>query len=389
MLRLSFNLFCDKIIGMIKKTKLFIIISCILFSSVICNQAVAIELSKQSLTASLLGFVGGIYDFVGFFGDTVVGKVRKDFCVNYYSSIANGEWKPTELRVVLGSRVCTEKVAIKIDTADKKNNTKAVEPVSINIKPKATEIKTPIVSKIQSITKKVENSGILVGKTSLDSVKINSAQILSLTNIERVEIGLTSLVGNRKLDTIAEERVMDMFNKSYFEHVSPTGDSASLVAERNGYKYIVIGENIALGNFDNTQALITAWMNSEGHRKNILHSAYTEIGIYAKEGTYKGQKVWISAQIFGKPLSSCVEPSVKTKEKIQSIQSSLSDMKKRADNITIEFKNINSSENPNFYNAKLAEHNILVSMINSSIKELNSLASEYNAVVRVFNECVK
>ena len=227
------------------------------------------------------------------------------------------------------------------------------------------------------------------GKTVSLGAKINKIQIVSLTNVERVKTGLKLLTGNSKLDTIAEERVLDMFAKGYFEHVSPSGDSASLVADRNGYKYIVVGENIALGNFDNTQALITAWMNSEGHRKNILHTAYTEIGVYAKESTYKGNKVWISAQIFGRPLSSCLEPDTKEKSKIDSLQASIASMKINIEKNQMELKTLNTTLNPNLYNSKVAEYNLLINNINSAIKEMSTLAAKYNLEVKTFNECIR
>lgn len=374
---------------MIRMAKLFSIILCLLFSLAINNRAIAFEFSEETLSASIFSAIGGVKDFVGFFSDTVIGKVRNDFCGNYFSSLASGEWKTTEFRVNLGSKICTENVAVKIDVAEKKKNVQSTSAVSSDTIKKTPETKTPTISKIQNVIKKVETSGLLVGKTASDGVKINKAQIVSLTNVERIKVGLPSLAGNAKLDSIAEARVQDMFDKGYFEHVSPSGDSASLVADKNGYKYIVIGENIALGNFDNTQALINAWMNSEGHRKNILHTVYTEIGVYVKESQYKGQKVWISAQIFGRPLSSCAEPDPKEKAKIDSIQVSVTEMKTRATKNTLELKALNAVENPNLYNSKVAEYNLLVGMINNSIKEMGILVSSYNAKVRVFNECIK
>lgn len=374
---------------MIRKVKLFSIILCLLLSFAISNRVIAFDFSKENLSASVFSAIGNIKDFSSFFSDTVIGKIRNDFCGNYFSSLASGEWKTTEFRVTLGSKVCTESVAVKIDVANKKNNTQSNSAISVDTSKKPTEVKTPTVSKVQNIIKKVETSGLLVNKNISDGAKINKTQIISLTNVERAKIGLISLKESSKLNTIAEERVLDMFAKGYFEHISPSGDSASLVADRNGYRYIVIGENIALGNFDNTQALINAWMNSEGHRKNILHTAYTEIGVYAKESQYNGKKVWISAQIFGRPLSSCVEPDIKEKTKIDSIQASVTEMKVRATKNTLELKSLNTAENPNLYNSKVAEYNLLVSMINNSIKEMSALATKYNAEVKIFNECIK
>jgi uncharacterized protein YkwD len=339
--------------------------------------------------ASVSGVVGGVSDFVGFFSDTVVGKLRSDFCGSYYYSLANGIWKEGEFRVNLGSKICTEKVAIKTDIYDKKKNVQSNPAVNINISNKTSETKTPSVTKVQEVKKKVETSGLLINKKSTVSSQINKTQIVSLTNVERSKAGLISLSSNSKLDTIAEARVQDMFVKEYFEHISPSGDSASLVAERKGYRYITIGENIALGNFDNTQALVNAWMNSEGHRKNILNTSYTEIGVYAREGQYKGQKVWISAQIFGRPLNSCAEPDKNKKGEIESLKLSIDSMKNKADADGLELKSLNKTENPNLFNLKVSEYNLLVNKINSLIKEMGILIQNYNIIVRNFNECIK
>ncbi len=369
---------------------MFLIILCLLSSFAINGRASTFDFSRGNLTASLFSAIGGVRDFLSFFNDTVVGKIRNDFCGNYFSSLASGEWETTEFRVSLGSKVCTENVAVKIDISNKKKNIQSTSVVSVDTSKKATEINSPTISKIQNVSNKVETSGILVNKdTSFDGAKINKTQIISLTNIERAKMVLSPLKENTRLNTIAEERVSDMFAKGYFEHVSPSGDSASLVANREGYRYIVVGENIALGNFDNTQALLNAWMNSEGHRKNILNTAYTEIGVYAKESQYKGQKVLIAAQIFGRPLSSCVEPDSKERAKIDSLQASIKVMKAKIEKNQAELKVLNTTENPNLYNSKIAEYNLLISSVNSAIKETSILATSYNAEVKAFNECIK
>jgi len=379
-----------------KKAKTFLLISCILFSAFSYFNASAFELSRAGLTASVFNIFNGVTDFFSFFGDTVVGKVRNDFCGSYFSSSANGEWKADEFRTKIGSKICTESVAIKIDASDKKEiktlplSKAATEgKVSFSSTTKIIADKIQTIVKPQNIAKKVETSGLLIAKTDDVNAKINKTQIIALTNVERAKTGLSILSENSKLDSIAEDRVNDMFAKSYFEHVSPSGESASSVADKFTYGYIVIGENIALGNFENTQALITAWMNSEGHRKNILSSSYTEIGVYAKEADYKGQKVWLSAQIFGKPLSFCDGATSKEKEKIESTHKLIEDMKTKADKLGVELNSNILIENPNLYNAKVSEYKILVDTINSQVKEMNSLISIYNNKVKSFNECIK
>ena len=106
-----------------------------------------------------------------------------------------------------------------------------------------------------------------------------------------------------------------MFEKEYFEHKSPSGIGASDIAHDVGYEFILVGENIALGNFDGDEALVQAWMDSPGHRANILNKRYTEIGIAAEKGLYQGKMMWLAVQIFARPMSLCQNPNQLTKKR--------------------------------------------------------------------------
>ena len=86
-----------------------------------------------------------------------------------------------------------------------------------------------------------------------------------------------------------------MFAKQYFAHVAPDGGKAELLAADFGYEYIIIGENIAMGQ-RTPQEVMTAWMNSPGHRGNILSTAFTEIGVgvaKSKSGSYYWTQMFI------------------------------------------------------------------------------------------------
>ena len=123
--------------------------------------------------------------------------------------------------------------------------------------------------------------------------------IIDLTNSARITEGLTTLEENQVLDTIAEARARDILEKQYFDHVSPTGEKASHIAIRAGYRYKVIAENLARGVFSTNSKLVDAWMKSPSHRKNILSDRVREIGVSVVTGTFNGSETWISVQIFG------------------------------------------------------------------------------------------
>ncbi len=144
-------------------------------------------------------------------------------------------------------------------------------------------------------------------KKYVDYVK---PQILSFTNQERLKVSLEPLSSNPILDYLANLRVNDLFANQYFEHISPSGQSVATLAQKNNYEYILIGENLALGNFGSDQQIVSAWMESNGHKANILNEKYTELGVAVKEGIFNGEKVIIAVQIFGRPLSVCPKPSL-------------------------------------------------------------------------------
>jgi uncharacterized protein YkwD len=170
---------------------------------------------------------------------------------------------------------------------------------------------------LEEIAKDISNPGALRSKIESRNAFLTEAGVLEFTNSERINAQLKTFTSNQKLSDIAERRLQDMFAKQYFEHVSPEGTSASTEADVVGYEYVSIGENIALGNFDNDQVIVQAWMDSPGHRANILSPKFTEIGIAVGRGEFEGKATWIGVQIFGKPLTACPAVSATLRKSIE------------------------------------------------------------------------
>lgn len=105
-----------------------------------------------------------------------------------------------------------------------------------------------------------------------------SQQILSLVNAQRTANGLSPLTLNAGLSHVAQAKAEDMKNKNYFSHNSPTYGSPFDMMKSFGISYRTAGENIAKGQ-KTPQAVMTAWMNSSGHKKNILSPNYTQLGV--------------------------------------------------------------------------------------------------------------
>ena len=119
-------------------------------------------------------------------------------------------------------------------------------------------------------------------------------QVVSLVNQKRAAAGLGSLASDRQLSAVAQKKAEDMAKNGYFSHTSPTYGSAFDMLKAAGISYRTAGENIAKGQ-KTAETVMNGWMNSSGHRANILSSSYTRIGVgYAVDGN--GTPYWV--QIF-------------------------------------------------------------------------------------------
>lgn len=110
-------------------------------------------------------------------------------------------------------------------------------------------------------------------------------QVVALCNQERAKQGLKPLSINWELSRVARYKSQDMANNNYFSHTSPTYGSPFDMLKKFNIKYSSAGENIAKGQ-KTAQAVVNAWMASEGHRKNILNGSFTQIGVgYVSTGS--------------------------------------------------------------------------------------------------------
>ncbi|KAA9030613.1 CAP domain-containing protein [Niallia endozanthoxylica] len=111
-------------------------------------------------------------------------------------------------------------------------------------------------------------------------------KVVDLTNQERAKNGLAPLQVDTELSKVAREKSLDMANKGYFSHTSPTYGSPFDMMKQFGISYRAAGENIAMGQ-RSPEEVVQAWMNSEGHRKNILSANFTHIGVgHSQQGNY-------------------------------------------------------------------------------------------------------
>ncbi len=119
------------------------------------------------------------------------------------------------------------------------------------------------------------------------SVEAKEQAVLNLVNKERKASGLKELTLSTKLTSLAEMKSEDMAKNNYFSHTSPTYGTPFEMMQKYGVSYRSAGENIAAGQ-KTAQEVMNSWMNSSGHRANILNPSFTEIGIgYYAGGSYR------------------------------------------------------------------------------------------------------
>ncbi|MBI2035979.1 MAG: hypothetical protein HYT12_04870 [Candidatus Liptonbacteria bacterium] len=220
------------------------------------------------------------------------------------------------------------------------------------------------------------------------NVILTESGVVSWTNRQRMDNGLQSLKVNSGLNIAADLKVKDMFTKQYFDHIAPTGEGPGDLAKKTAYEYIMIGENLALGNFKDDRELVQAWMDSPGHRANILNTKFTEIGVAVGSGSYEGRDVWIAVQEFGLPLTACPNPDANLKNQIVQSQDRLSDLAAELERRRGELESAEPKSGPE-YNKKVQEHNERVETYNKLLEETRAIITDYNSKVAEFNECLR
>ncbi|MGG0937078.1 CAP domain-containing protein [Brevibacillus centrosporus] len=103
-------------------------------------------------------------------------------------------------------------------------------------------------------------------------------QVADLVNQERAKAGLKPVELDASLNKVAKAKAADMSNNNYFDHTNPTYGSPFDMMKQFGVSYMTAGENIAMGQ-RTADEVMNQWMNSEGHRQNIMNPSFTKIGV--------------------------------------------------------------------------------------------------------------
>lgn len=217
---------------------------------------------------------------------------------------------------------------------------------------------------------------------------LTPANIIWFTNYYRYTRGFAPLTNSKILFSSSTDKASDMFAYQYFEHTRPDSSiTFDTFFTKEGYDYIKIGENLAMGNFDSSKEVVEAWMKSAEHKKNILDPNYREIGVSIVKGTMNGRSTYVFVQHFGKPQSAC--PAVP-----RSLESGLAMLERQIANLksSVDAKEgeVSKTSVTDFnYNALVAEYNSMADAYNKTIDELATEVKQYNAAVKKYDLCVK
>lgn len=151
------------------------------------------------------------------------------------------------------------------------------------------------------------------------ATNMSQSSLLNDTNAQRLSAGQSNLIINALLNQAAQAKANDMAARGYWSHVTPDGVQPWWFVTNAGYDYEQTGENLAYG-FDTSQATVTGWMNSAGHRANILNADYQDVGFgIANVASYQGQgEQTIVVALYGTPaVSAATAPDPMTKPAAQ------------------------------------------------------------------------
>ena len=136
------------------------------------------------------------------------------------------------------------------------------------------------------------------------AAEITREAVVAEMNVHRTAAGLPPLREDDRLIRVANLRMRDMEELGYWAHVAPDGRSPFELLRPSGYLYQSAGENLASG-FETAELLVQSWMESKGHRENILSPVYQDCGVAIIEGATTGRSTGRSVIVmFGRPLTS-------------------------------------------------------------------------------------
>jgi len=222
--------------------------------------------------------------------------VQQNFKENTDSTLTQKELLGTESTTVATvTKETTSTQAVASTKSEKQSETQSNECSKTKTQtttcPKTTtgtkETQNTETTKNTQTTSSANNSN---NGTSSTSFKEFQKKVIELVNNERANAGLSALSENSDLNNVATIKSEDMVKSNYFSHTSPTYGSPFQMLTQFNISYTAAGENIAYGQ-STPEEVMNGWMNSPGHKANILNLNFTQIGVGVAQKA-NGQYVW-------------------------------------------------------------------------------------------------
>lgn len=214
---------------------------------------------------------------------------------------------------------------------------------------------------------------------------LTRAGIEAQTNLQRTNNNVAILHDSAALDKSAQVKANDIIARQYFAHIDPSGKGVGDLVTDQGYTYIKVGENLALGNFKSDEDVVTAWMNSPGHRANILDSAFSDIGVGVAYGMYQGRMVYVAVQHFGTPRSLCPGIDTNLKSQVAAMEKYIFEL---AASLQSKKTAIDEGSGGSNTSSAIDTYNKLVLIYQKAYADMQSITQKYNAEVAAFNVCL-
>jgi hypothetical protein len=141
------------------------------------------------------------------------------------------------------------------------------------------------------------------------STEMSQGGLLSSTNAQRSAHGVAGLALNAQLNSAAQSKANDMVTRNYWSHNTPDGQPPWVFFAAAGYQYLKAGENLAYG-FATSADTVTGWMNSPGHKANLLDGAFKDVGFgFANSTNFVGSgPVTVVVAMYGNPIAQSTPP---------------------------------------------------------------------------------
>ncbi len=159
-------------------------------------------------------------------------------------------------------------------------------------------------------------------------------EIVGVTNSYRSQSNLPQLRLDPELCQAAQKKAEDMFADDYWAHVAPDGTKPWYFITSVGYDYVYAGENLAK-DFQKSDSVVVAWMDSPSHRQNILNDRFKDIGVAVVNGTLNGYETTLVVEMFGQKVEYLAQAQAQPQPEPQTMPEVLPEAQTHAVNTTL------------------------------------------------------